>query len=432
MNRWKSAFGLILAAILMQSAGNVRALASSDRSVDSKTQTSVAAPAQQDQKGQMENDLQRYVDKEVADRFAQSETDILEHARRIEESGEQVLSATHSWIEVVTLLFVISFALFVGEFRGLHRAKLEARAAGQAALAATQSAEQAVARASHAAANAEDGVRRIQKAEMEIVEPAKERMLQLQSSISQALADVQQYIAGIEDFEQPAVVGEPSELPPVENVERMEEADIVILIAMRTGAISLDDLAPAFVKLGKYWNYIENYPRAVARFQRAFELDSTSWEPLLGISRSFCGLSSRAGVAEEIKQGDLREAALWCKKAEQACPNPEPRIFLNWGWIAYGQEQIDVAIEWYKKAKAADPEIKRPTCIYNLSAAYAKTGNFSQALDEFQLVVGRDRNWEYAARDSDFKALMEDQTAYGERFRELLAKAKREAETGSS
>jgi tetratricopeptide (TPR) repeat protein len=432
MNLWKSAFGLILAAILLQSAGNVRALASGDGTLNSKTQTAVAASVLPDQKAQTESDLQRYVDKEVADKFAQSETDILEHARRIEESGEQVLSATHSWIELVTLLFVISFALFVGEFQGLHRAKVKARAAGRAALAATQNAQQAVARASQAAANAEDGVRRIQKAEMEIVEPAKERMLQLQSSISQALEDVQQYIAGIEDFEQPAVVGEPSELPPVENVERMEEADIIILIAMRTGAIGLNDLAPAFVKLGKYWNYIDNYPRAVARFQRAIELDATSWEPLLGISRSFCGLASRPGVDEEIKQGDLREAAIWCRKAEQACPNQEPRIFLNWGWIAYGQGQIDAAIEWYQKAKTADPEIKRPTCIYNLSAAYAKAGNLSQALDEFQLVVARDRNWEYAARDPDFRVLMQDQTAYGRRFRELLAKAKREAEAGLS
>jgi tetratricopeptide (TPR) repeat protein len=432
MNRWKSVFGLIVAFILMQSAANFRALASSDASVNPTTQASGATAALLDQKAQMESDLQRYADKEVADRFARSETDVLEHARRIEESGEQVLSATHSWIEVVTLLFVISFALFVGEFQGLHRAKVEARAAGQAALAATQNAQQAVVGASQAAASAEDGVRRIQKAELEIVEPAKQRMLQLQSSISQALEDVQQYIVGIEDFEQPAVVGEPSELPPVENVERMEEADIVILIAMRTGAIGLRDLAPAFVKLGKYWNYIENYPRAVARFQRAVELDSTSWEALLGISRSFCGLASRPAVAEEIKQGDLREAALWCRKAEQACSNPEPRVFLNWGWIAYGQGQIEAAIEWYTKAKAADPEIKRPTCIYNLSAAYAKTGNFSQALDELQLVVGRDRNWKYAARDPDFKALMEDQTAHGERFRELLEKAKREAEMGSN
>jgi tetratricopeptide (TPR) repeat protein len=312
------------------------------------------------QKAQLESDLRQYTDKEVADRFAQSEADVLEHTRRIEESGEQVLSATHSWIELVTLLFVVSFALFVGEFRGIQKAKVEARQAGQAARTATQNAQEAVARASEAAANAEDGVRRIQGAETEVVEPAKERMLQLQSSIAQALEDVQQYIARIEDFEQPAVVGEPSELPPVENVQ---QADIVILIAMRTGAISLNNLAPAFVKLGKYWNYIENYPRAVARFQRAVELDSGSWEASLGISRSFCGRASRPEVAEKIKQRDLEEAATWCAKAEHSCTHPEPRIFLNWGWIAYGQGQFESAIQWYRKAKAADLEIKRPTCI---------------------------------------------------------------------
>jgi tetratricopeptide (TPR) repeat protein len=426
MNRWKYAFALILTAILMQSAGDARALASGNRAFNSKTQPPAAASAPSDQKAQLESDLRQYTDKEVADRFAQSEADVLEHTRRIEESGEQVLSATHSWIELVTLLFVVSFALFVGEFRGIQKAKVEARQAGQAARTATQNAQEAVARASEAAANAEDGVRRIQGAETEVVEPAKERMLQLQSSIAQALEDVQQYIARIEDFEQPAVVGEPSELPPVENVQRMEEADIVILIAMRTGAISLNNLAPAFVKLGKYWNYIENYPRAVARFQRAVELDSGSWEASLGISRSFCGRASRPEVAEKIKQRDLEEAATWCAKAEHSCTHPEPRIFLNWGWIAYGQGQFESAIQWYRKAKAADLEIKRPTCIYNLSAVLAKTGNFSQALVELQLVVARDRNWEYADRDPDFEALKNDET-YGKPFREMLERAKREA-----
>jgi len=103
--------------------------------------------------------------------------------------------------------------------------------------------------------------------------------------------------------------------------------------------------------------------------------------------------------------------------------------FLNWGWIAYGQGQFDSAIQWYRKAKAADPEIKRPTCVYNLSAVLAKTGNFSQALVELQLVVARDRNWEYAHRDPDFEALKNDQT-YGEAFREMLERAKREAGQG--
>lgn len=183
MNRWKYAFALILTAILMKSAGDARALAPGNRAFNSKTQPPAAASAPSDQKAQLESDLRQYTDKEVADRFAQSEADVLEHTRRIEESGEQVLSATHSWIELVTLLFVVSFALFVGEFRGIQKAKVEARQAGQAARTATQNAQEAVARASEAAANAEDGVSRIQGAETEVVEPAKERMLQLQSSI---------------------------------------------------------------------------------------------------------------------------------------------------------------------------------------------------------------------------------------------------------
>jgi hypothetical protein len=47
-------------------------------------------------------------------------------------------------------------------------------------------------------------------------------------------------------------------------------------------------------------------------------------------------------------------------------------------------------------------------------------------LVELQLVVARDRNWEYAGRDPDFEALKNDET-YGKPFREMLERAKREA-----
>jgi hypothetical protein len=98
------------------------------------------------------------------------------------------------------------------------------------------SASRAVERASLAATSAEAAVSRIQTVETQVVEPAKERTRQLDLSISNALNDVQHYFEKIEDFEETSVIGEPPEFPPVEYVQRMEEADVVIVIAMRIGA----------------------------------------------------------------------------------------------------------------------------------------------------------------------------------------------------
>jgi hypothetical protein len=69
MNRWKYASALILCVILMQAVGDARALASGNRSLNSKTQPPAAASALSDQKTQLESDLRQYT-KEVADRFA--------------------------------------------------------------------------------------------------------------------------------------------------------------------------------------------------------------------------------------------------------------------------------------------------------------------------------------------------------------------------
>ena len=64
MNRWKYACALILCAILMQSVGDARALASGNRSFNSKTQPPAPTSALLDQKAQLESDLRQYTDKE--------------------------------------------------------------------------------------------------------------------------------------------------------------------------------------------------------------------------------------------------------------------------------------------------------------------------------------------------------------------------------
>ncbi len=251
------------------------------------------------------------------------------------------------------------------------------------------SASRAVERASLAATSAEAAVSRIQTVETQVVEPAKERMRQLDLSISNALNDVQHYFEKIEDFEETSVIGEPPEFPPVEYVQRMEEADVVIVIAMRIGAAqqsktvsggaATGGLAPVFVKLGKYWNYVENYGRAIARFQRAIAFEP-SWEAYFGLSRSFCGLASRSRISADAKKRQLAQAGEWCEKAEREARNPDSRIWLQRGWIAYEQGNFELAVSHYREAKKLDVQGQRPIIRYNLAAGLARLGQFSESV----------------------------------------------------
>jgi tetratricopeptide (TPR) repeat protein len=376
---------------------------------------------------QIQSDLRQHIDDEIESRFEKSEADLIDHGKRIEESGELVLAASHTWIEVVSLLFVVSFALAIGEYRGIQKAKVEARRAGKDASEATVRASEAVTRATKAAADAEEAVGRIRAAESQVVEPAKHRMQELQQSISSALDDVQAYFAGIQDVENPGIFGEPSELPPAEHIARMEEADVVILTALRVGAISRDAAAPVFTKLGKYWNYLENYPRAIARFQRAIELDGHSWEAYLGMGLSYNGLAARPGISEAVQGRTLEQAEKLLNIAKSIGPDSNPRTHNALGWVAYVKRDFGAAIDCYKAAIESDIKQERTsTYRYNLSAVYAKTGRFQEACDEFAKVANIDRSWEGAETDGDFANLREDTSPLGQLFNSLVTKAKAE------
>ena len=294
------------------------------------------------------------------------------------------------------------------------------------------SASQALDRANLALGHADATLKRIQSAETDVVQPAKQRMEQLSKSIEDALRDVQAYFDKIDDLERTTVVGEPPEFPPVKYVNQMEEADAVIMIAMRIGAVEREKLAPVFIKLGNYWDFIENHGRAIARYERALELDGHAWEAFFGLSRTFCGLAARPKTNPDAKERQLALAEDYCREAEERCPTPNVKFPLHRGWIAYERGNFMQAIEHYRAALRLDPERKRAVVSYNLSATLAKVGYDAEAIAEFAHIAARDNNWEAALTDDGFTALLLDSGPLGTRFRALLERARRDGGYGKA
>src|SRR5712691_1404131 len=87
------------------------------------------------------------------------------------------------------------------------------------------------------------------------------------------------------------------EIPDEGTVQRMEEEDNVVVMAQRTasGSLTSDDglppdhqeckkgKLPISKSLENYWNVVENYQRAIARFRRPIDLDQKSWEAHNGL-----------------------------------------------------------------------------------------------------------------------------------------------------
>jgi tetratricopeptide (TPR) repeat protein len=232
-------------------------------------------------------------------------------ASRTEERADRMLSyvsfVSAGWLFVVTLLF-LALAFFGWQELGLVRyAEKEATNAAKQATDASASANISGVEAAKAAA----GVKEVEQKASEAVQ----RIERLDQEVVRALRDLPADQLPVLRL---GVVGEPPRLPPIEQVARFEEADILAVMADKMKSVSADQLAILFVKVGYYWRRVRNNARAIARFQRAIELNPKSLDAYRGLSGTLYNEGAAPGVRPDLKESLLKDAEEICQKALRA------------------------------------------------------------------------------------------------------------------
>lgn len=371
---------------------------------------SSAAPPQHQPTGQQPSDfevrIKELITKEVADRISESGEAILQRAEDSVRQVELLISVVRGWLTVVSLIF--AFLIFVGwtGLRLLEGSSDRAKRAAEEASASSQRAKQA-----------EDDVK-----------ASADRLKEIDRATLQAIDDLKTYVERLPAFAKLAIIGELPELP--EEIHKFEEADIIIVIAERTKAIEPLRLAESFASLGGYWRLVGNYPRSIARFRKALELNASLGEAHLGLCFTLFAFAGEKMVGATLKKRLLDEAESECNKAIQIL-GKGPRSMFALGWIYDERGAFDQAANFYLEARELDKEGKFPNVTYNLACTYSKAGRSEGALRELEKVMHLDRNWEDAEVDPDLKGLRED-PEYGPRLRAIAEKAMRESQAPSS
>jgi len=216
-------------------------------------------------------------------------------------------------------------------------------------------------------------------------------------------------------------VGDAPKLPPFEVMAQFEEADILIVVADNNNSIEKRDLAQPFTGLGYYWRLVENYPRAIARFMRAIDIDPSS----LMARRGLCGTIYNYAAREtrpQLKKQLLDQAEDECKKALEIS-SADPGAFFDLGWILDERGDFEGAASAYRNSQRLDVRGDRPNATYNLACTLSKWGapHLGDALVELGKVIEIDDNREQAAQDEDFKNLARD-PEFGPLFSTLVTK----------
>jgi tetratricopeptide (TPR) repeat protein len=223
------------------------------------------------------------------------------------------------------------------------------------------------------------------------------------------------------DGERNMLVGDLPDFPSSVVVARHEEADILFVLADKTNAIEKAKLVDGFITLGVYWRAVRNYPRAVARFARALEIDPRAFRAHTGLCVTYYILARDPRWQARQKEDLLILADTVCSAVLEIEPN-DPDAWFHRGWIADERGNFGAAVDAYSRARELDPE-GDSYVMFNMACSYSKWGRQSDAFAALAEVIGVDNNWDDAERDPDLQALRDD-PEYGPRLAELARQAR--------
>lgn len=226
---------------------------------------------------------------------------------------------------------------------------------------------------------------------------------------------------------------------------QIEEADILAVMGQRIKPQKdPKELAQAFMRLGGYWLNVDNYPRAIARYQRAAKIDQQSWEAYASLAQALGELATRQGTPPIVKFRLLDKSDDYCRIAETLAggQRADTRYFLAWNAdergatrpaVEYYDSALDYnqAVDFYRQAQKLDP--RKPKVTYNLACVFSnRLSNYAAALSELTRLVDVVRIPDIAEKmmnitqlrelvttDPDFQGLLGD-TEYGIRVKQLL------------
>jgi tetratricopeptide (TPR) repeat protein len=328
--------------------------------------------------------------------------EVMKHA---DQTMTYVSWMTTIWIALFTVVTGAAGVFLYGEVSVLTRARDQAQLALAEAIAAKNQAQLALAEAIAAKNEAVTSRDALQKAEKDAKEAA-EHVRKLDEASQNALKDVDDYHEKLPKVQTPVPIGSPFELPPLDQVDQMEEADILTVLGAKLRPQDPVKLAKAFVSLGGYWRQIENYPRAIARYHKATSLDDKCWQAYEGVTQTLNDLAARSRISSEAKERLLTISQDYCDTAV-AVGGEQVKTLIDLAWIADERGQFDDAITLLIRAREVDKQSERTIVItYNIACLYAHNEKtFDKAVEELEKIVDEDRTREHFAIDGDFAKL---------------------------
>ena len=370
----------------------------------------------------LESRLQGSLQQEISVKTAAAVKHLSTDARQIHERTDLLIK----YVGWVSSVFLGILTLFFGAFLAIGWREIGlVTSAREAVSNAKTEVDRAGAEAAVAATGAASSAQTIRAMEQE-VGIASERVRAFDRALVASIENLATTFSELSMYEaEPNLLaGDLPDFPSNVVVARHEEADILLVLADKTNAVEKSKLVNVFITLGFDWRIVRNYPRALARFARALEIDPRAPRAHAGLCVTYYTLALNPRWQARQKEALLVLADMSCNALLEIAPH-DPDAWFHRGWIADERGDFGVAVDAYSRARELDPA-GDSYVMFNMACSYSKWGRQAEAFTALSEVIGVDHNWEDAERDSELQRLRDD-PELGPRLADLVSRERERA-----
>jgi tetratricopeptide (TPR) repeat protein len=313
--------------------------------------------------------------------------DVVEQAKEVQERADTVIFDAQLAVGILSLVVILVYVatVFVG-YQEVGRV------------------EQAKKNAEDLLARLQESVSKIKQSETEI-DKIRERLRATDDAVKKSIEATKVFYQDTpaEFKELLGLVGELGPIPNPTAVARFEELDIQIVVADQNNSVEKDKLIDPFLRLGSYWRIVGNQTRAIARFQRAVELDPDGLDARHGLCRALYNLAFNTKTPR-VKANLLDWAQLECDAERSRHPN-HPLVWFDQGWIYDERGDYPQAVQAYQEGQRLDEGGIYTNLTYNLVCSLVKSDRLREACDAFKKILHVPNAWEDALGDDDLEKL---------------------------
>lgn len=360
---------------------------------------------------------------------------VLAEARRVEEHTENqvslIVTLMEIFIGVVALVTIILIGIGLREWKNVSE---KAEATLKSAEAAAKRAQETADKGQTLVNNLEketDAARQKADAAARLAEENSQQIREMRTSLVEAWGgEIQRAFRDFPKLEADwEFAFKIRELPPEEKVRIVDLDDLCVICDRLKIPTDLEMLIDSFLQMSRYWRFVDEYPKALVRVDRALDLASTEeLERRCRLHRARVFIQWVTYKPGKRRNLHLENAKKDLDRIRTIQGGDDASTLFEEAWIADVEERYEEAVKLWTRSREAEMAAGKPEGLwrygYNVACTLTRANRLEEAVGELRRLIGSGPAWiGLASTDPDLEKL-KTHPEWGEELEKVLEEAR--------